>query len=173
MKRTCLLAFWLFVTSFASAQNPKTVFLVRHAEKISDAKDALLSNVGKQRAMCLAGVLADAGVQNIITSDVVRTQQTAQPLADRLHEKLKTIAASDINQFVTAIHGAQGNTLVVGHGDTLPKIIEQLTGKSVAIPGNAYDRLFIVAFQPDAGSPVVLHYCTPSSLESQENKMVR
>ena len=173
MKRTCFLALCLFLCSVASAQNPKTVFLVRHAEKVSDAKDALLSNVGKQRAMCLAGVLADAEVQNIITSDVVRTQQTAQPLADRLHEKLKTIPAGDIDQFVTAVRGAKGNTLVVGHGDTLPRIIEQLTGKSVSIPGNAYDRLLIVTFQPEAGSPVLLHYCTTGNPEPQEHKMVR
>lgn len=173
MKRICLLVLCLFLATVAAAQNTRTVFLVRHAEKVSDAKDALLSDVGKQRAACLAGVLADAGVQNIITSDVVRTQQTAQPLADRLHEKLKTIPASDINQFVTAIRGAQGNTLVVGHSDTLPSIIEQLTGKSVIIPGTAYDRLFIVTFQPEAGSPVVLHYCSPSKSESQEQKMVR
>lgn len=173
MKRNCLLVLCLFLATVAAAQNSKTVFLVRHAEKVSDARDALLSNIGKQRAVCLASVLSDAGIQNIITSDVVRTQQTAQPLADRLHEQLKKIPAGDINQFVTQIRGAQGNTLVVAHGDTLPKIIEQLTGKSVAIPGNAYDRLFLVTFQPEAGSPVVLHYCSQARPNSEEQKMVR
>lgn len=173
MKRNCLLVLCLFLATVAAAQNSKTVFLVRHAEKVSDAKDALLSPVGKERAACLAGVLADAEVQNIITSDVVRTQQTAQPLADRLHEQLKTIPAGDINQFVTDIRGAQGNTLVVGHSDTLPQIIQQLTGNTVTIPANAYDRLFLVTFQPDPGPPVVLHYCSQAEPNSQKQIMVR
>lgn len=173
MKRNCLLVLCLLIAIGVAAQNTKAVFLVRHAEKVSEAKDAQLSDIGKQRAICLAGVLADAGIQNIITSDAVRTQQTAQPITDRLQKKLVTIPAADINQFVSEIHGAQGNVLVVGHSDTLPKIIEQLTGKSVTIGANEYDRLFIVTFQPDAGSPIILHYCNQSTPASSEQKMVR
>lgn len=172
MKRASLFIMFLLCAATVFAQNAKTVFLVRHAEKVSDATDALLSNVGKQRAECLAGVLADAGIQNIITSDVVRTQQTAQPLADRLHEKITTLPASDTAQFVTRIKQAQGNTLVVGHSNTLPDIIQQLTGKSVTIRSNEYDGLFLVSFDPNPMQPVVLHYCSQSP-QGPEQKMQR
>jgi phosphohistidine phosphatase SixA len=159
MRRSSLLLAFLLCTAIAFAQNAKTVFLVRHAEKASEAKDALLSETGEQRAACLAGVLADAAVKNIFTSDVKRTQQTAQPLADRLHLPIKAIPAADIAQFASQIKAAQGNTLVVGHSDTLPQIIQQLTRNTVTIGSNEYDGLFIVSFDPNPASTVVLHYC--------------
>lgn len=162
MRRSSLLLAFLFCTTFIFAQNAKTVFLVRHAEKVSEARDALLSDAGKARAECLAGVLSDAGIQTIITSDVKRTQQTAQPLADRLHEQLHPIPAADISQFVSDVRAAQGNTLVVGHSDTLPNIIQQLTGKAVTIGSNDFDLMFIVSMDPNPEAPVVLHVCMKS-----------
>ncbi|MGA9800159.1 MAG: hypothetical protein WBQ68_14200, partial [Terriglobales bacterium] len=56
-----MLAFCLPVA--ASAQGAGTVFLVRHAEKLSTARDATLSPRGHKRAQCLAHMLGDAGVQ--------------------------------------------------------------------------------------------------------------
>jgi hypothetical protein len=44
----------------AHAQNVRTIFLVRHADKVSDDTDALLSEAGHRRAECLAKMLADA-----------------------------------------------------------------------------------------------------------------
>ena len=162
MRRCSLLFVFLLCTTLVFAQNAKTVFLVRHAEKVSEARDALLSDAGKVRAECLAGVLADAGIQTIITSDVRRTQQTAQPLAGRLHEQINTLPAADIGQFVTHIRAAQGNTLVVGHSDTLPNIIQQLTGKSVMIGSNDFDQMFVISMTSNAAGLVTLHVCMKS-----------
>ena len=172
MKKACLPIVLLTCTISLFAQNAKTVFLVRHGEKTSEAKDAQLSDIGKQRASCLAGVLADAGVQSIVTSDVARTQQTAQPLADRLQKKLTILPAAEIGQFVSQIRTAQGNLLVVGHSDTLPKIIQQLTGKTVNIASNEYDDLFIVSLDPNSSAPILLHYCSQSQMEPPQ-RMVR
>lgn len=162
MSRFALLLAVLLCTTLAFAQNAKTVILVRHAEKVSEARDALLSDTGKARAECLAGVLADAGIKNILTSDVKRTQQTAQPLADRLHEQINTIPAADIAQFVSRIRAAQGNTLVVGHSDTLPAIIQQLTGETATIGANDFDLMFVVGIDPNPAAPVALHVCMKS-----------
>jgi broad specificity phosphatase PhoE len=63
----------------AHAQNVRTIFLVRHADKVSDEADALLSDADHRRAECLARTLADAHIQQIYTSDLQRTQQTAAP----------------------------------------------------------------------------------------------
>ena len=89
-----------------------------------------------------------------------------------MHEKLTIIPASDIDQWVAQIRSAQGNTLVVGHSDTLPKIIQELTGSPVSLGGGQYDLLFVIAFQPNAGAPVELHYCKPSGPEP-ERRMPR
>ena len=68
-------------------QNVRTVFLVRHAEKASAAADAPLSAEGEKRAQCLATTLKDAGIKQIYVTDVLRTQQTAAPLASALKIK--------------------------------------------------------------------------------------
>ncbi len=174
MKRTFGFVVLMLVCSLSLvAQNAKTVFFVRHAEKASEAKDALLSDIGQKRASCLAGVLADAGVQNIFATDVKRTQQTAQPLADRLQKQLTILPAADIGKFVAQVKQAQGNSLVVGHSDTLPKIIQQLTGSEVKIGNSAYDDLFVVAFDPNAAPPVLLHYCVTSAPAAPAQNMRR
>src|SRR5947209_18837029 len=61
-------------------QNTRTIFLVRHAEKVSAAPDALLSPAGEKRAECLARTLKDSGIAQIYDSEVKRTQQTAATL---------------------------------------------------------------------------------------------
>jgi broad specificity phosphatase PhoE len=174
MRKLYLVIVLLACSIASAAQNSKTVFLVRHAEKVSSAKDALLSDLGHQRAECLAGVLADADIKNIMATNVVRTQQTAQPLATRLHEKIAVLPASDIGGFATEIRNSPGNSLVVVHSDTLPAIIHQLTGKTVTVGANDYDVLYIVSFDPNSTVPVLLHYCTQlNSAAAQPGKMLR
>ena len=70
--------------------------MVRHAEKASDTKDALLSAQGNERAECLAHFLGDAGIRSILVTRVVRTQQTAEPLAKKLGLTPTIFDADDI-----------------------------------------------------------------------------
>src|ERR1700680_5096638 len=79
---SCVFVMLLFVTH-AQGQGTRTIFLVRHADKVDDAPDALLSDAGHRRAECLAKMLADVNIQQIYTSDLQRTQQTAAPLAQQ------------------------------------------------------------------------------------------
>src|SRR5688500_5975512 len=72
----------LLVASPAQAQ--RMVLLVRHAEKVDPSVDALLSAAGQARATRLAAMLRDAGVGALYATPLKRTQQTLQPLADRL-----------------------------------------------------------------------------------------
>ncbi|MGH9668373.1 MAG: histidine phosphatase family protein [Bryobacteraceae bacterium] len=64
----------------------RDTILVRHAERSSAmSADAPLSPAGEERARQLAHVLQDAKVRRIYITEVQRTQQTAQPIASRLH----------------------------------------------------------------------------------------
>ena len=147
----------------AAQQNVRTVFLVRHAEKASAAADAPLSPEGEKRAECLASTLRDAGIKQIYVTDVMRTQQTAAPLAKALKIKPTILPAKDPNALIkNLVYTGGGNILVVGHSDTVPFVIARLQGGTVAPIGeNEYDRMFVMTVAEAAGMPAAtLHYCS-------------
>jgi phosphohistidine phosphatase SixA len=155
-----MLAAWLPVN--AHSQDRGTVFLVRHAEKVSAARDAILSPQGHKRADCLAHTLGDAGVQVIFASGFVRTQQTARPLAKKLGIKATTVEYKDTAGLVEKLRAMSDKTvLVVAHSDTLPEIIEKLgAGKVDPIREDEFDRLFVFHYTDlSGGSVVTLRYC--------------
>jgi broad specificity phosphatase PhoE len=135
----------------AHAQSMRTIFLVRHADKVSDGTDAPLSDAGRKRAECLANTLADAHIQQIFTSDLQRTKQTAAPLAEKLHLKPVAIPLSRPDELVEAIRtGKAANVLVVWHDATLPKILHALGAPVIKpIAHTEYDRFFILTLAGD------------------------
>ena len=144
------------------AQDSGTVFLVRHAEKLSTARDAILSPQGHKRADCLAHTLGDTGIQVIFATGLVRTQQTAKPLAKKLGLQATTVEYKDIAGLVEKLRAIPDKTvLVVAHSDTLPGIIEKLgAGKVDPIKEDEFDRLFVFHHTgPTSGSVVTLRYC--------------
>jgi phosphohistidine phosphatase SixA len=135
----------------AHAQNMRTIFFVRHADKVSDDTDAPLSEAGHRRAECLAGTLADAQIQEIFTSDLQRTQQTAAPLAEKLHLKPTVIPLSKPDELIEAIRSCKvANVLVVWHDATLPKVMRALGAPEITrIAHTEYDRFFILTMAAD------------------------
>jgi broad specificity phosphatase PhoE len=107
-------------------------------------------------------MLSDAKVKSIYTSEVARTQQTAEPLARRLNIKPVVVAAKEIDALVAELHAhtEEGTVLVVGHSNTIPLIVERLSGESEPPIGEGeYDRMFIVTLiGPNQASVVVLRY---------------
>ena len=148
----------------AHAQNVRTIFFVRHADKVSDETDALLSDAGHRRAECLAKTLSDSNIQQIFTSDLQRTQQTAAPLAGQLHLKPVAIPLAKVDDLIAAIRSDKAaNILVVWHDLTLPKILRALGAPEITPIGHTeYDRLFILTYGADKDSQprfTALRYC--------------
>src|SRR5216683_1317509 len=135
----------------AHAQKMRTIFLVRHADKVSDETDAPLSEAGHRRAGCLANTLADAQIQQILTSDLQRTQQTAAPLAEKLHLKPVAIPLTRPDELIEAIRsGKAANVLVVWHDAKLPGILRALGAPVIPpIAHTEYDRFFILTLAGD------------------------
>jgi len=134
-----------------------TIVLVRHAERqTSPLGDPPLTNDGKLRSQRLSRILAKSGVKAIITSQFVRTQQTARPLAETLgiiptvvpleSDSSGNVAESSIQGIVGPINQHSGEVvLVVGHTNTVPQVIASLGGDLVPnIPENEFDNLFVV-----------------------------
>jgi phosphohistidine phosphatase SixA len=149
----------------AHAQNVRTIFFVRHADKVSDETDAVLSDAGHRRAECLAKTLSDSNIQQIYTSELQRTQQTAAPLAQQSHLKPVAIPLSKVDDLIAAIRSDKAaNILVVWHDLTLPKILRALGAPEITPIGHMeYDRFFILTFDGDNKNSqprfTALRYC--------------
>jgi len=140
----------------------KLVFVVRHGERadagMTQQTDPPLSSAGQARAQKLMTMLADAGITAIVTTELIRAQQTAQPLAAKLG-LTPDVVQHDNTQGVVAtlkITHATDVVLVVGHSDTIPAILKAYGKADVTIPDNEYDDLFVIV--PATGMVVRLRY---------------
>ena len=164
MRHLVLFALWLFPIA-ALSQNEGVIFLVRHAERGADSSDsALLTVAGEQRARCLAQTLRDSHIEKIYTTDVKRTQQTAEPLAQKLHLQPMIVPKSNTEELLRDLRAdSKQNVLVVGHADTLPGIIRQLGAGNLESKDMDYDRMMIVPVVNGRMMPLVsIHYCAPA-----------
>lgn len=155
----------------ALAQSATTVILVRHAEKVDDSADPVLSDAGAARAEALAEALADAGVSAIITTQFERTRRTAAPLGERVGITPTIVAATgrthvaDVAARVREL--GPGTVVVVGHSNTVPAIIRALGGPDVGeIPDSAYDHLFVLALGENGARLIRSRYGDASTAES-------
>ena len=149
-----------FTTAPVFAQ--KAVFVVRHAEKISE-EDERLTEAGRTRAGRLAEMLKKSGIAAIYSTDTERTIGTAQPLADSLGQKIRIYEVKpvdgrfDFTPFVERLRAEvpDGVALVVGHSNSVPPILRALgCAEDVSIASDEYDNLFVVV--PESGGPARL-----------------
>lgn len=117
-----------------------------------------ISDVGVARAKALAEITRQAGVQVIITTQFLRTKQTAGPTADALGLTPTVVATqADLPGHLAAVAAAArqqaGKTvLVVGHSNTVPGIVAALGGtKYPDLCDAEYDALFTVVIDAEGG----------------------
>ena len=140
----------------AAGDAAAVVWLVRHAERaddgMGDQPDPELSAAGRERAVALARLLSDAGIDAVWSTPFQRTRQTAAPLADALGLEVRSYDPRDaegMEAFLQEIR-APGRHLVVGHSNTTPALVEQLGGDPVSpIEEMEYDRIYVVTLGPD------------------------
>lgn len=139
---------WLWGTATST-----TVVLVRHAEKqLNAGEDPSLTAVGETRATLLARMFGDRGglgrLDAIYVSPTKRSHETAAPLAARL--KLTPIEGPEDEPKVLArrvLREHQGErVLIVAHSNTIPAIVEALSGTSPVAPigDDEYGTIYIV-----------------------------
>ncbi|MEJ0040220.1 MAG: phosphoglycerate mutase family protein [Gammaproteobacteria bacterium] len=160
-----LIFFVLLAAAFVSYRSATTttVVLVRHAEKVMGTiEDPPLAAEGVRRAERLAQMFGEIktghGLDAIYVSDTRRAQQTAAPLASRLGMKTIVYPAGDVEgaarKLLREHRGAR--VLIVGHSNTVPALVQKLSGQSVPeIPEEEYDDVYVVTV-PSFGRSSVL-----------------
>lgn len=144
-----ILVLALAVAWYCLAQDTTIVVVTRHAEKAAEGEDDPgLSEAGTRQARRLAALLADAGVRAIYTTSFRRTRETAVPLARLTNAPIETLdeaGPDDIARVVLDAHRGE-TVLVVGHGNTVPRIVEALGAGAVEpLDERAYGDVYVVA----------------------------
>ena len=122
------------------------LYFVRHAEKRNSADTTTLTLLGQERAKALSELLIHSSIDSIYCTKYNRTQQTAQPLSHAIHKPIIIYNLDSLSEFSQKLVNQKGkNILVVGHSNTVPKMIQHLTGERVEIQDNDFDNLFIVS----------------------------
>jgi len=143
----------------APAEKEWVIFLVRHAEKVDESADPPLDDSGRARAEKLATLLAGAGIEHVLSSDYVRTLDTAAPLTKRLGLDTEPYDPRDLPAVAARILETPGRYLIVGHSNTTPKLAELLGGDPHgSISDEEYDRLYILTRHDGHTTTTLLRY---------------
>jgi phosphohistidine phosphatase SixA len=174
------------VAQSANAGEIPTLVLVRHADTAA-LPDRPLSAAGLKRAQDLAMALRHAGVTAIITTQLRRTRETAQPLATmlRLIPEVITVGESALvanpapgahfppevmqarGEYIKilepAIRRLSGVVLLVGHDWSVPGLIASVGGPQLPnICPSVFDNLFVLTSTQGKANLIQAHYGEPT-----------
>ena len=175
MKKPCqiLLLIIVLVTSFtltvaAQKDSSTTIILVRHAEKDTSVAgstamqaDPPLSAAGKIRSEKLVEVLKSYPIQAIFSTKYNRTRSTAMPFVAKLGVEIQIYDPSKQADLASLLKSWKGKTiLVVGHSNTVPGLVNLLTGSSnyPNLSDNEYDKIYLVRLDNGKSSHQQISY---------------
>jgi len=152
----CIVIFWRGSTT--------VILVVRHAERndgescnpatVKGRPNPILAITGSARAQALAHVGGEDSIAAIYASEFCRTQQTVQPLASQLGLTVNVVdqyeadgTTVNVNSLIDQIWANNRGQviLVAGHTNTVPVIVERLSGISIAaIDETDFDNLYVI-----------------------------
>lgn len=154
-----LLLFFAAILLFASCstkQNPKTIYIVRHAEKQLVGNDPELAQSGQLRSKKLAQILGDKNIKHVFSTDYIRTRSTATPAADAAGLTIEIYDPQNHDALVEKIRNLEGNVLVIGHSNSVNQLANYFVGEGEKygdLTDLEYDYIFEVTL--DRGSSSV------------------
>ncbi len=148
----------LTLAACSSPQEPKTIYVVRHAEKILEGDDPMLSVAGTARAKKLDQILAEKEIKHAFSTNTARTLATIQPTANRHGIAKETYDPQFHDDLVEELRKRKGNCVVVGHSNTLHHLVNYFVGegdKYEELKDEEYDFIFEITLEADGSSKVV------------------
>lgn len=159
----------LLFTSLVNAQKQRFIIL-RHAEKdttINGSKmmqaDPPLSSKGKERAQSLIRKFRKYKINKIYSTNYDRTKSTVLPLANSIGLSINNYDPRNLKVFadeLKKIENQSKTTLIVGHSNTSPKLVNLLLGKDIYkdLDESVYNQYWIVKFNGQRKHAKVIFY---------------
>lgn len=158
MKKLFLLfSLLLLLGACTSPNSPKTIYIVRHAEKQLVGNDPELAYVGNVRALKLAQILEKEEIKHVFSTDYIRTRNTAKPTADKAGVEIEIYDPNNHDALVEELRKREGNILVVGHSNTVSQVANYFVGegeKFADLTDLEYDFIYVVTLEKNGSSVV-------------------
>lgn len=158
MKYLLVLLIATFFAACSSKQEPKTIYIVRHAEKQLTGDDPKLTVAGNARAGKLAQILADKEIKHIYSTNYKRTRLTATPTASEAGIEIETYEPKNHDTLIDQLRKLEGNVLVVGHSNTVGQIANYFVGDGdnyQDLEDSEYNFIYVVTLDKEGNSSVV------------------
>lgn len=148
--------FFILITILFSSCNTTTYYVVRHAEKEAGTtmtattiktSDVPLSAEGESRAEALKNSLINKSIQQIWSTNTIRTKATVEPYGKQAHLEIQLYSNDSLQNYISRWKEfPSGSILIVGHSNTIDDIVNGLKGERVIqdLPDSQYGDLFIV-----------------------------
>jgi 2,3-bisphosphoglycerate-dependent phosphoglycerate mutase len=133
-----------------------TYYVIRHAEKEAGTtmtattiktSDVPLSVKGERRAGALKNLLINKSIQQIWSTNTIRTRATVQPYTKEVLKELRLYSNDSLQHYISAWKEFNSESiLIVGHSNTVDDIVNGLKGDKVLkdLPDSQYGDLFII-----------------------------
>ena len=159
MKNNILIILTFLLIGFACTpkQEAKTIYIVRHAEKMLDSDDPQLNVAGTVRSKKLAQILSDKQIKHAFSTNTIRTIATLQPISNIAGIAIETYDSQNHDDLVKELRKRKGNAVVVGHSNTVHHLVNYFVGEGEKFPelGDVeYDFIFEVTLHEDGTSDV-------------------
>ncbi|MGY8985553.1 MAG: SixA phosphatase family protein [Sphingomonadales bacterium] len=146
------------------AYDGTTIYLVRHAEKITDgSRDPALTKIGKERSKGIANILHDKNLTHIFSTPFIRTRDTAAPTAHEHQLEIKNYDPMDSQGLVDKLKTLEGTILVTGHSNTTTGLVNLLTGSNLEnlVEAIQYDMVYIVTLGDNGHTELEIIHSEP------------
>ena len=158
MKNLLLLFSLLLLLGACTSQNsPKTIYIVRHAEKQLVGNDPELAYAGTVRALKLAQILEKENIKHVFSTDYIRTRNTVKPTAEKAGVEIEIYDPKNQDALVEELRKREGNILVVGHSNTVSQVANYFVGegeKYADLTDLEYDFIYVVTLEKNRSSVV-------------------
>lgn len=153
MKCSVLLCLCFLVLACTDCRSTK-IYIVRHAEKGTlPSGNPDLTEEGRNRAQNLGHMLRKKNIEAIYSTETQRTRQTAEPLSLLSGVPIQAYSNDTLPKFLYRVLDAEKNSLVVGHSNTVLRMLTELNLRPGIreIADNDYDNFFVVVMKSKDG----------------------